>query len=81
MSTLEQKEENVVRSVLKSEITWFVFLIAGVMGFVSSVILPLQRIQIQITQIQENQIEQKIAYEKFDARVHTLEEDHIRLIK
>lgn len=71
-------QENIVRSVLKSEITWILFLVGGIMGFVTTVILPLQSIQMQISQIQKDLLEQRGLYVNFDIRLTSLEKDNIR---
>lgn len=48
----ETNKDNVFRAILRNELTWLFFIIAGVMGFVAQVILPLQRMSLQLTQIQ-----------------------------
>lgn len=47
-------EQNVVRMVLKNEITWIVFIIAAVFGCVKEVILPIQALQFQIASLQSD---------------------------
>ena len=47
-----QRDESFIKTVLRNEVTWVVFVVVGVMGFVSQVALPLQRMQIQLSQIQ-----------------------------
>ena len=77
----EEREIGLVRSVLRSELTWLVFLIAGIWGFVTTVVLPLQRLQIQLTQIQ---IELSAVVDKdvgLDTRLKVLELDHARLLR
>lgn len=46
------KEQNIVRTVLKNEITWIVMIVATIWGCVQTVILPIQSLQFQITQLQ-----------------------------
>lgn len=46
------KEQNLVRTVLKNEITWVIFIIGTVFGAVRTVILPLQQLQYQISTLQ-----------------------------
>ena len=72
-------QQDIVRSVLKSEFTWVLVIIGAVWGFVGLVILPLQEIQINIKAIQQSQLEQKISYEKFDARLTLVENTLIKL--
>ena len=45
--------ENFIRTVLRSEITWAVCLIGGVTSFFTMVVLPIQKLQIQISQVQD----------------------------
>ena len=77
----EVREVGVVRSVLRSELTWVVFLVAGIWGFVTTVVLPLQQLQIQLTQIQ---VEITTGVDKdanLDTRVKALEIEHARITK
>jgi hypothetical protein len=76
-----EQEIGIVRQVLKSELTWLVFIVAGLWGFVAMVILPLQKIQFEITQMNVTLLEQKILYEEFDQRLHSLEKDHAVLFR
>jgi hypothetical protein len=59
----EDKQQNIIRTLLKNEITWLLFIIAGVMGFVAQVILPLQRMSLQLTQIQMDLADTKKNYQ------------------
>ena len=56
----KEKEVNIVRSVLRNEITWLITLILSVWGFVVTVILPLQSLQIQVAQVQHDVSDGKI---------------------
>jgi hypothetical protein len=76
MNNNEQKEVGLIRQVLQSELTWFVFIVGGLWGFVAMVILPLQQIQFEITQVSSTLLEQKVQYEQFDERLHLLEKEH-----
>lgn len=46
------KEENLIRSVFKNEITWIIVVITVFYGFIKTVVLPLEKLEIQITQVQ-----------------------------
>jgi hypothetical protein len=59
----EDKQQNIIRTLLKNEITWLLFIIAGVMGFVAQIILPLQRMSLQLTQIQMDLADTKKNYQ------------------
>lgn len=43
--------DNAVRRVLKHELTWIIFIVAMLWGFVTTVILPIKELQIQLTQV------------------------------
>lgn len=46
------KEEGSFRKILRSEVTWALFIIGIIWGCVQTVVLPLQKLQIQVSQIQ-----------------------------
>ena len=50
----QEKEQSIIRSVLRSEVTWVVSLVMAVWGFVVTVVLPLQSLQFQIAQVQKD---------------------------
>jgi hypothetical protein len=77
----EVEESNAVRSILRSEITWLISFIAIIMGFVSTVVLPLQSLQIQLTTIQADLLRESVRFEKLEERVSTVEKDHAKLMK
>jgi hypothetical protein len=51
-NTNNTKEENIVRNVLKNEITWIIFILGILWGAVQGIVLPLQKVQIQISTVQ-----------------------------
>lgn len=65
-------ETNAIRKVLRSEITWVVFTAGFLWGFVTTVVLPLQRLQIQIAQIQTDLSSQNKKYDDLSTVVNTL---------
>jgi len=74
---MSQEKENIVRSVLKSEITWAVFLIGGVMGFISTVVLPIQKLQLDVSQIRVD----IASIQGLEDRLTAVEKDIIKLQK
>lgn len=50
----DQRNESIVRQVLKNEITWLVMLVATIMAFVYNVIIPVNQIQLQLLQVQKD---------------------------
>lgn len=65
-----EKQENVVRRVLQSEITWIVGIIVAGWGVVTHIILPISVIQTQLAQIQQNQLDGK----KFQTQITTIDD-------
>ena len=68
---MKQKEEeaSIVRQILRSEITWLVFIVGGIWAFVQTVILPINTIQSQLASIQTT-----LGLDK--DRLQTIEQDH-----
>lgn len=69
---MENKNENIIRTVMKNEITWMVFLVGCIWGVVSTIVLPLQKLQIQSASIQEQLITQTSAYAVLATTVQTI---------
>lgn len=76
---MEEKNQNAVRSVLRSEITWLISFIFCIMGFVTSVVMPLQKLQIQLAQIQSDLVINKSSYSQLEARLNKIELDHAKM--
>lgn len=53
-------EQNAIQKVLRSEITWMVFFFGCIWGFVTTVVLPLQRVQITLAQVQVAQAQLQV---------------------
>lgn len=51
-SMTEAPSQNIVRVLLRNEITWVVTLVTLTIGFFNMVVLPLNEMRIQLTQIQ-----------------------------
>jgi uncharacterized membrane-anchored protein YhcB (DUF1043 family) len=77
----EVEESNAVRTILRSEITWLVSFIALIMGFVSTVVLPLQSLQIQLTSVQGEVVKNGLHFDKLEERVSTVEKQTAKLMK
>ena len=77
----EQENSNAVRTILRSEITWLISFIALIMGFVSTVVLPLQSLQIQLTEVQTDITKEAVRYDKLEERVSTVEKGYVKLTK
>lgn len=76
---MEEQQQNVVRTVLRSEITWLVSFVLFIMGFVTTVIMPLQKVQLQLAQIQIDVLSNRDIYTQLETRVGRLELDHARM--
>ncbi len=63
MESSNPKEESIVRTIMKNDFVLLGGIIAAVMGFVVQVVLPLQRISIQLAQIQVDIVQTKIDYQ------------------
>ncbi len=75
----QDNDNNTVRTILRSEITWLISFIVIIMGFVSTVVLPIQKLQLQLTQVQMDLAIQNNNYDKVEDRVSTLEKAYARL--
>lgn len=76
------REQNIVRQIMQSEITWIGMIIAGVWTAISTIIIPINTIQTQLVQIQQNQVDnikfqkQTLATEdSYDSRISVLESE------
>ncbi len=49
---MEAKEQNLFQQFFRNEVTWLGMIIATVWAFVTTVVLPLQKLQIQVAQVQ-----------------------------
>jgi hypothetical protein len=52
----EETSQSLLKSIFRSEITWIVTIAGAVFSFVTMVVLPLQKLQIQVSQIQKQLI-------------------------
>ena len=51
---MQQQEENIVRKVLKNEITWVISIATFIIAFFTQVIIPINTIQLQLVSIQSD---------------------------
>ncbi len=58
-------QENIIRTVLKSEVTWIIGILTFVATFVTGVIIPINTMQIQLASIQGDIVTLK----SFDNRI------------
>ncbi len=76
MTDRRQDDDNVVRKVLKNEVTWIISVLVFGWGIVTQVILPINTIQLQLVSIQA----QLSTFQGYDARITKVSNDVIRLI-
>lgn len=48
----KEKEDSIIRTVFRNEFTWVISIIGFVWAFIVAVVLPIQKLQIQASQIQ-----------------------------
>ena len=64
-----EKEENIFRVILRSEITWVFFLVGAVWAMVVTIIIPINNIQNNQATMQTNFAELKVSLNNFDNRI------------
>lgn len=75
----DEKEQTVVRAILRNEITWVITLIVGIWAFTTTVVLPLQALQINVAKIQESLLAIDGKYVQWEGRLGKVEIDIARL--
>lgn len=65
-------EQNTIRKILRNEVTWVVVLFGILWGFVTTVVLPLKTLQIQVAQVQTDLTAQNKKYDNLDKVVNIL---------
>ncbi len=63
------------KKVFRNELTWLLFIIGTFLGVFNSVILPLQKIQLQISQIQSDIQNQNFRYEGLAGELKALSKE------
>lgn len=69
------QEQSIIRQVLRSEITWILFLISGIWAFVTTVVMPIQALQLGQTKIQEQLASESKRYLENENRINILEKN------
>lgn len=62
------KQQNLFQQFFRNELTWLCMIIVAVWSFVTTVVLPIQKLQIQLAQIQT----QLKSYDMLNAQVQTI---------
>lgn len=62
-------QENILRKILRDEITWLVFFLTAVYAFISQIIIPMNTIQIQLAALSIQLQEIKSYNASNDARI------------
>jgi hypothetical protein len=73
------RNQNAVRAVLRNEITWILFIFGLIWGAIATVILPLQKLQIQVTQVQEQLISEQDRYNLINNELKTVSDKQIQI--
>ncbi len=68
----KQSEQNLIKSILRNEITWIITFVGITIGFFNTVVLPLNEMRIQLSQIQSDISHQNVNYETLNATVQQL---------
>ncbi len=71
----QNEEQNFIRQIFRSEITWILSLIGGIYGFVVTVVMPIQALQLGQSQIQAQLEHESSRYINTEARVTSLEQN------
>lgn len=58
-------EENLIRAVLKNEVTWLILIVSSIFTIVYKVIIPLNNAQIELVQLGE----QIASLQSYDSRI------------
>ena len=75
MKNNNSEEQNIIRQIFRSEITWILSLIGGIWGFVATVVMPIQALQLGQTQIQTQLAHESARYIDTEERVNILEKN------
>jgi hypothetical protein len=68
----KNNDESVLRKLLRSEITWTVSVVIGVMGFVKTVVIPINNLQLQVAEIQRGINSDRSRYDELQKQVNTV---------
>jgi len=68
-------EQNILRSILRSEVTWVISIVVVVWSFVTTVVLPIQKLQINVEDIKLQLAKESERYIDTEGRVTILEKN------
>lgn len=68
----DNSQQNIIRSILRSEVTWVITFVGITIGFFNTVVLPLNAMRIQLSQIQSDLSKQAVNYEALSLTVQAL---------
>ena len=68
-------EIGIIRQVLKSEITWIILIVGALWGFVATVVLPIQALQLGMQKITEKLDFEAGKYGQFESRLGQVEKE------
>ena len=71
----QNNEQNIIRQIFRSEITWILSLVGGVWALVTTVVMPIQALQLGQSQIQAQLTHESSRYIDTEQRVMTLEKN------
>ena len=71
----DKQEQSLIRQIFRSEITWVLTLVASIWAFVTTVVMPIQALQLGQTKIQEQLSMESNRYVSTEERVNTLEKN------
>lgn len=67
-----EKTQNLFQSFFRSELTWLGMIVVCVYGFIVTVVIPVNNLQLQVAQIQVQLTAQNKTYSIFTTQVQTL---------
>jgi hypothetical protein len=71
----DNNEQNIIRAIFKSEIVWILSIGSALWGFVATVVMPIQALQLGQQQIQAQLAHDSARYIDSDERINTLEKN------
>ena len=74
------EEQNIIRQIFRSEITWILSLVGGIWGFVATVVMPIQALQLGQAEIQKQLNHESERYVDTESRVTSLEKNQAVII-
>lgn len=69
---MEAKEQNLFQQFFRNELTWLGMIIIAIWAFVQTVVIPINNLQIQLAQIQQQLKTQTISYTTVSNQLQTI---------